>query len=98
MSAPDVFISYARNDAGTARQFAEAFKAEGFEVWWDNSLQAGEVFDEVIEQALGSAKAVVVLWSPDAVASRWVRAEATMADQNRTLVPAIISACPSSSR
>jgi len=93
LATPDVFISYARNDAGTARRFAEAFEAEGLNVWWDNSLQAGEVFDEVIEAALSGAKAVVVLWSPDAVASRWVRAEATMADQNRTLVPAIIAQC-----
>jgi TolB-like protein len=93
LSAPDIFISYARNDAETARRFADAFRAEGLDVWWDNALQAGEVFDEAIEQALRAAKAVVVLWSPDAVASRWVRAEATLADRNRTLVPALIAPC-----
>ncbi|MDR7101948.1 TIR domain-containing protein [Croceicoccus sp. BE223] len=93
MSAPDVFVSYARHDVETARRIAEAFEARGLVVWWDNSLQAGEVFDEVIEEALSNAKAVVVLWSPDAVASRWVRAEATLADQKRTMVPAMITPC-----
>ena len=39
------------------------------------------------------AKAVVVLWSKKSVVSRWVRAEATLADRNRTLVPVMIEAC-----
>ena len=37
--------------------------------------------------------AVVVLWSPRSVASRWVRAEATLADRRNKLVPAIIEPC-----
>jgi len=47
----------------------------------------------VTEAALRGAKAVVVLWSPRSVVSRWVRAEATVGDRNRTLVPARIEAC-----
>jgi hypothetical protein len=35
----------------------------------------------------------VVLWSKTSVASRWVRAEATLADRNKTLVPVMIEAC-----
>ena len=65
----------------------------GFTVWWDASLHTGETFDEVIEQRLRDAKAVVVLWSPRSVASRWVRAEATLADRRNKLVPAIIEPC-----
>lgn len=62
-------------------------------MWWDEALQAGEVFDEAIEAALNAAKAVVVLWSPDSAASRWVRAEATVADQNNSLLPVTIRPC-----
>lgn len=93
MSATDVFISYARPDRPIARLFAESLIEEGFAVWWDASLHSGETFDEVIEQKLKAAKAVVVLWSPRSVASRWVRAEATLADRRHTFVPAIIEAC-----
>ena len=89
----DVFISYAREDAETARRFAEAFQSAGFSVWWDDALRSGDAFDESIERALREAKAVVVLWSTSSVASRWVRAEATLADRNRTLVPVMIESC-----
>lgn len=77
----------------SARIFAECLGEEGFRVWWDASLHSGETFDEVIEQRLRDARAVVVLWSPRSVASRWVRAEATLADRRNKLVPAIIEAC-----
>lgn len=93
MSGTDIFLSYARQDRATARAFAECLIEEGFQVWWDASLHSGETFDEVIEQRLRDAKAVVVLWSPRSVASRWVRAEATLADRRNKLVPAIIEPC-----
>ena len=76
-----------------ARRFADAFKAQGFDVWWDTTLRAGEAYDEVTETALRTAKAVVVLWSKKSVQSRWVRAEATLADRNKTLVPCMIEPC-----
>jgi adenylate cyclase len=89
----DIFISYAREDADTARRFAEAFESAGLSVWWDDALRSGEAFDETIERALREACAVVVLWSPRSVTSRWVRAEATQADRNHTLVPVVIEPC-----
>ena len=93
MIVPDVFLSYSHADRAAVQRFAAAFEAEGLEVWWDNSLRSGESFDEKIEQALRQAKAVVVLWSKASVASRWVRAEATLADRNKTLVPVMIETC-----
>lgn len=93
MSGPDIFISYSSGDRTAARRFAQRFAEEGFTVWWDAALHSGETFDEVIENALKSAKAVVVLWSPRSVTSRWVRAEATLADRRNKLAPVTIEAC-----
>lgn len=93
MSGPDIFISYSRDDRPAARHFAECFAKEGFKVWWDAALHSGETFDEVIETELKAAKAVVVLWSPRSVTSRWVRAEATLADRRKKLAPVIIEPC-----
>ncbi len=93
MTTPDVFLSYSHDDRATAQRFALALEADGLEVWWDNAIRSGDAFDEKIEQALRQAKAVVVLWSKSSVASRWVRAEATLADRNGALVPVMIEAC-----
>jgi len=93
VSETDIFLSYSREDRSAARHFAESFAGEGFSVWWDAALRSGQTFDEVIERELRAAKAVVVLWSPRSVASRWVRAEATLADRRNKLVPAIIEPC-----
>jgi TolB-like protein/Tfp pilus assembly protein PilF len=90
---PDIFLSYNREDQATAKRFAEAFEAVGLSVWWDVTLRSGEAYDRVTEEALRTARAVVVLWSPRSVDSRWVRAEASIADENGTLVPAKIEAC-----
>lgn len=93
MAGPDIFLSYNREDAEFARQCAKAFAAEGYDVWWDVVLRSGETYDAVTESALRNARAVVVLWSPRSVNSRWVRAEATLADRSRKLVPAMIEPC-----
>jgi TolB-like protein len=91
--APEIFLSYCREDQAIARRFADGLQREGFSVWWDQALDAGETFDQVTEQSLRDARAVVVLWSKNAVQSRWVRAEATQADRFQTLVPVTIEPC-----
>jgi hypothetical protein len=90
---PDIFLSYTREDQATAQRFAAGFAAQALSVWWDATLRSGEAYDTVTEEALRTAKAVVVLWSKKSVLSRWVRAEATLAHRNRTLVPAMIEPC-----
>ncbi len=86
----EVFISYARTAAAAAARIAEALRAEGFGVWLDDDLPAHRAYDEVIEERLRAANAVLVLWSADAVKSQWVRAEADLARQAGTLVQATL--------
>ncbi|MDQ1309256.1 MAG: hypothetical protein QG601_524 [Pseudomonadota bacterium] len=89
----DVFVSYTRDDRTIARQFATGLEREGFTVWWDQAIHAGEAFDRTTEHALAQARAVVVLWSERSVKSDWVRAEATEARATRRLVPVMIEPC-----
>jgi TIR domain len=89
----DIFLSYNREDSLVARRFAEGLEREGFSVWWDTALRSGEAYDEVTEAALRDSGAVVVLWSPRSVVSRWVRAEATLAERAAKLIPAMIEPC-----
>jgi hypothetical protein len=83
----DIFISYAREDVVRAQALAEAFVTLGWLIWWDDSIRAGAPFDVVIDQQLDSASCVVVVWSTASVASNWVRAEASAADEQGKLVP-----------
>ncbi len=89
----DVFVSYTKDDRTIARLFATGLEREGFSVWWDQAIHAGEAFDRATEQALAEARAVVVLWSRRSVESDWVRAEATEARATRRLVPVMIEPC-----
>ena len=89
-----VFLSYAREDHERARIVASALEAEGWPVWWDRKLAAGQTFDRTIEEQLESAGAVVVLWSANSVESEWVRNEAGAANDRDVLVPAILDDAP----
>lgn len=88
-----IFLSYNREDRAAALHFVSALEAKGYQVWWDGGLRIGESYDEVTEAALRRAAAVIVLWSPRSVGSRWVRAEATIAQKLGTLFPVMIEAC-----
>ncbi len=82
----DIFISYSRSIEPRARQVADALRALGYSVWRDDELPAHRSYSEVTEERLRAAKAVVVIWSAEAVKSQWVRAEADVAREARTLV------------
>lgn len=86
----DIFLSYSRVDRAKAQVIAKNLEAEGFSVWWDKVLRAGQTYDEVTEGMLRSADAVVVLWSQTSVKSKWVRAEATLGERSSAVVPAMI--------
>ncbi|MCR9271347.1 MAG: SUMF1/EgtB/PvdO family nonheme iron enzyme [Hyphomonadaceae bacterium] len=86
----DIFLSYSRADRPKAQIMAQALEEDGFTVWWDKVLRAGQTYDEVTETMLRDAHVVIVLWSETSVKSKWVRAEATLGQRNCELVPAMI--------
>jgi adenylate cyclase len=83
----DVFVSYSRSDRTRVAPLVAAIKAKGWTVWWDPSIAAGQQFDDQIETELLAASAVLVVWTPTSVASRWVRGEARDAAERDILVP-----------
>ena len=82
----DIFISYARSTEPVAKEVGEQLRAAGHHVWRDDELPAHRSYSDVIEERLQSAKAVLVLWSAEAVRSQWVRAEADIAREAGTLL------------
>ncbi|HVR91409.1 MAG TPA: SUMF1/EgtB/PvdO family nonheme iron enzyme [Novosphingobium sp.] len=89
----DVFISYSHQDRAIAANFAALLLDAGFSVWWDDRLGPRKGWDRTIEQELATAAAVLVLWSPTAVESEWVRIEAYHAKQQDKLIPIMVRRC-----
>jgi adenylate cyclase len=87
----DVFVSYARNDKALVAPVVAAIEASGWSVWWDPEIAPGQEFDNLITTELAAARAVVVVWTPTSVNSRWVRGEARDAADRGVLVPARFS-------
>jgi adenylate cyclase len=83
----DIFLSYSRQDRGRVAPIVKALEAEGWSVWWDPDITPGEEFDTLISRELEEARALVVVWSPHSVDSRWVRGEARDAADRGVLVP-----------
>ncbi|MES2894670.1 MAG: TIR domain-containing protein [Pseudomonadota bacterium] len=90
---PDIFISYARSSAAHAKLLGEVLRGAGYEVWRDDELPPHRSYAEVIAEQLDSAKAVIVLWSADAIRSQWVRSEANRARECGKLVQVVLEPC-----
>jgi hypothetical protein len=82
----DIFVSYSRAD----RDIVAALEAEGWSVWWDTRLRAGEQWDEVIEREINAACCVLVVWTPLSVTRYWVKVEANFGLSRGILVPVAI--------
>jgi TolB-like protein/tetratricopeptide (TPR) repeat protein len=83
----DVFVSYARSDKARVAPLVAAIEAQGWSVWWDPVIAPGQEFDRQIGEELKAAAAVLVVWTPSSVGSRWVRGEAREGADRGILVP-----------
>lgn len=85
-----IFLSYARDDAASAKALANVLERAGHKVWWDRHISGGSEFSDEIEAALKSAEVVLVLWSKTSVRSAWVRDEAAEGRDSGRLVPVLL--------
>ena len=71
-----VFISYAHSDEALAQKVVAILKKAGLEVWDDTrEILPGDNWAEQVAKALKESEAMVVLLTPEATRSRWVRRE-----------------------
>src|SRR5215813_2336378 len=59
----DIFISYSKADRSIALKLSAFLEAEGWTVWWDRSLSAGETYRDEIMKELTAARAAIVIWT-----------------------------------
>lgn len=89
----DIFLAYSRANSKKADQFRVAFEQEGFSVFVDINVPAGERWREHIENQLDACSVLVVLWSKTSVKSDYVKEEADVAKDLQKLIPVMITKC-----
>ena len=90
-----VFISHAHKDAALVAQITEALQRSGLEVWdADREILPGDNWAGEVARALEESQAMVVLLTPDAATSPWVKWEIEYAlgakNYTNRLVPVVI--------
>ena len=75
----NVFISHSEKDRSYATSLGKVLRGAGLHVWEPRDVQPGDNWALKIGEALAEADAVIVLLSPDSVASEWVRREIELA-------------------
>ncbi len=91
----DIFICYSRTDGTVASQLAKRLRAEGWSVFMDVETQIGRRYDQVIEDELAHARAVVVIWSVASRKSHDVWDVAKVGRDKGILFPALIESVKS---
>ena len=72
---PHVFISYMRENIDFAENVSSRLEREGFAIWADSKIAAGEEWRTAIDTAIKNAFALIVIMTPDAKASEYVTYE-----------------------
>ncbi|GEM_PF-5014596 len=81
-----IFLSYRRTepDSAFALRLANDLRVAGHRVWMDVAgIEGGEAWNQEIQRALDDCYAYIILLSPEALESRWVRNELLYALQNK---------------
>ena len=77
-----IFISYSKKDIEFARHVRALLKAENFPVWMDEEgISGGDEWEATIEKNLNACIAFVIIMSPDAKESDWVKNELLLAQK-----------------
>jgi WD40 repeat protein len=100
MSSSNVFISYRRKDVEFVRQLAQAFTAQGREVWvdWEDIPPGVADFSREIQSGIEGANSFVVVLSPDFLDSEYCLSELRYAAElNKRIIPIVHRAVDGSS-
>ncbi|KAB2854576.1 MAG: toll/interleukin-1 receptor domain-containing protein, partial [Anaerolineae bacterium] len=91
-----IFVSYSRRNLTFVTQLVKDLQQAGLAVWFDQiSIQPGDIWEAAIEQGLKEAIAVVVVISPDSMASEYVRKEVNFAQESDQLIlPVLYQSAP----
>ena len=86
-----LFISYARQDEAYADRLSRELRRRGFEPWFDKNIRYGERWPATLEQAVRDCAALILIMTPEAERSHWVRKELDLAlDDEKPVFPVLL--------
>ncbi|MBK9924582.1 MAG: toll/interleukin-1 receptor domain-containing protein [Anaerolineales bacterium] len=90
-----IFISYSRKDIDFARKLAGDLETAGYDAWWDiTDLQGGDDWVKTIPNAIAESQYVIVVLTPNSIASEWVQKEYTQAlTLHKKIIPIMLVPC-----
>jgi hypothetical protein len=92
----NTFISHSSKDTSQSVRIERALEKDGHEVWLDRSdIRLGVLLRAELQSAIRKSRAVVLVWSKPAAASRWVAAEILTAFHlRRFIIPCVVDNTP----
>jgi hypothetical protein len=89
---PHLFVSYSRKDQKVVDWIAKGLEASGFTVWIDRTrILAGTPWQKVIPAEIRRAEALLLIITPEAMDSDWVRREYFYALSRRVpIIPVLL--------
>src|SRR5215475_10727137 len=91
-----VFLSYARRDLPSLQPLLQDLGAHGITVWRDqDNIYGGQQWPKAIGEAIAAHDALLLAWSQEAAASRWVEFEwNTALALQKSVLPCLLDQTP----
>jgi hypothetical protein len=90
-----VFVSYSRRDARYVDRLVAFLRDEGVDVWVDHELHHGDNWLNIVREKVDNCAALVVVMTPHAEESDWVRREITRAQgERKPIMPLLLRGKP----
>ncbi|MCP4140537.1 MAG: toll/interleukin-1 receptor domain-containing protein [Chloroflexi bacterium] len=85
-----IYISYSQRDEKVKRRVVAFLQENNFNLWAESRKRTSS-WETKTEQAISQASSIIVLLSPNAKSSKWVRREITLAEQYKVnIYPVLI--------
>src|SRR4051812_47055698 len=87
----DAFVSYARRDQEFVRRLSDALQREGLKLWVDaEDIPTSTDWRSALARGIEGSRAVIVVLSPDAIASQQVGSELVAAREcGKRIIPVV---------
>lgn len=92
MAAKRIFVSHSHTDNEWCRVFVGALGAVGYDVWYDETgLQGADEWVRSLEREIEARDILLLVLTPDAMGSSWVRRELDLAmATHRVILPIMV--------